>query len=143
MAFITKKLEGEWVTLNCDPAKVEEEKTRWFIQPMDAFEVASLQDKYTYTDIKEQKNRTDWFKGMIETVALGLKDVANLLNSKGDEVKIEFEEVTYRNKKVSRPSHKFLEVLPIDAISELAMKIRGISELTEENKEDLNCSNPE
>lgn len=146
MALIAKKLEGEWVTLKCDPSEREDEKTHFFIKPLTYLETALIQDRHNYAvgrSTKDVKAYNNFMQTMAEMVASGLKDVKNLLDPNGNEVKMSFETVTIQGKKIERVSKDFLDILPSEVVTELGIKILGINDLDEEEKESLNSSSPE
>lgn len=142
MAITTDKLEGQWVTLKCDPAIKEEEKTKFFIVPLKHKKYSAIRNKYNYFD-KEGKTRYGDINQYIEAINEGLKDVENLIDGNGNQVKFELETVMDKGMSVTRVPIGFIDSLPPIVVYELGGKITRDSELSQETKDDLNSSSPE
>lgn len=141
MAFTAKKLEGEWVTLDCDPASNNDEKTWFFIRPLTALETNHVYSNIHYTDSKTNKSYFNGIELSVRTVSAGLKDVKNFIDCNGKQVELKLETVKHAGKDVERVPMSFIDLLPQEVLSELSLKIQNINVLSEQEKDDLNFTN--
>jgi hypothetical protein len=141
MGLKTTKLDSRWVTLKCDPSTKEDDKTQFLIKSLTVFEMAAIEGRNSYLSPKDGRAYFDSGYQNIEAVMAGLKDVKNLTDTNGAEIKIKLEKKKAGGVEVERVTKEFIEMLPAIVIVELAGLIHDASTLDEVVKEDLGSTN--
>lgn len=81
--------------MECDPAEREDEKTQFFIKPLTAYQLSVLEGKHSYIDQKNS-GRLHFNVSLqaMEMVAASVKDVKNLLDEDGKEIRVQLDPKT-------------------------------------------------
>lgn len=137
MAFIAKKLEGDWVTLDCDPATEESEKTWFFIKPLTAAMFNYIFTGVEYKD-KSGNTHTKGYEAIFKAVKYGLAKIKGFVDGDGKEVELVLTKGKVLGIEVDCVPDAFLDLLPLDVVGELSVKIQGLATLSKKEKDDLN-----
>ncbi len=134
MKALQARLDGERVTLDCD---TDEVKSVWTIAPLSNRVFAGLQDSLAIlqgeADIRPQIGTYQ-----LDMVALGLRDVENFTDDKGEPVKLVFDTIKIGGAfNVRKVRGDVLDKIPRPALLELARRIGELTELSPEEKRSL------
>ena len=122
------KRSQQIITLECDK---DESKAEFTIRPLTNGESMYIRDRVTSIDGDNVAFKVGTSQLLL--VAFGLIDVNGFIDEDGKELKPEFT----KDGRFTRLTNGWLDLLPANALDELAVKIQDLTSLTEVQVKDL------